>query len=123
VRSVAALEARKDYVHAARTCGSSSLQILTREVLPNCWGPIIAQATLGLAEAILNIASLGFLGLGAKPPLVEWGAMLADARPFIESDPWLIVLPGLCLMITVFGFSILGDSLQRQLNPKQGSTR
>jgi dipeptide transport system permease protein len=122
-RSVAALEARKSYVQAARTCGSSTIQILLREVLPNCWGPIIAQATLGFAEAILSVAALGFLGLGVKSPQVEWGAMLADARPFIESNPSLIILPGICLMTTVFGISLLGDSLQKYLNPKQGSVK
>jgi len=123
VRSVAALEMKKQYIQAARTGGSSTFQILWDEVLPNCWAPIIAQATLGFGDAILNVAALGFLGLGAKPPIAEWGAMLADARPFIESNPHLMVLPGVCLMTTVFGFSLLGDTLQQQLNPKGGSRR
>lgn len=123
VRSVSALEMKKQYVQAARTGGDSNLRILWGEVLPNCWGPIIAQATLGFGDAILHVAALGFLGLGAKPPIAEWGAMLADARPFIESNPHLMVLPGLCLVTTVFGFTLLGDSLQQWLDPKSRAHR
>lgn len=121
VRSVSALEMKKQYVQAAHTGGSSRLQILWSEVLPNCWGPIVAQATLGFGEAILHVAALDFLGLGAQPPIAEWGAMLADARPFIESNPHLIVLPGICLVVTVFGFTVLGDALQQRLDPKAGA--
>lgn len=123
VRSVSALEMKKQYVQAARTAGSSRLKILWSEVLPNCWGPIIAQATLGFSDAILQIAALGFLGLGAKPPVAEWGVMLADARPFIESDPHLIILPGVCLLAAVLGFNLLGDSLQQRLDPKARTGR
>jgi peptide/nickel transport system permease protein/dipeptide transport system permease protein len=123
VRSVAALEMKKQYVQAARTGGSSRIKILWSEVLPNCWGPIIAQATLGFSDAILQIAALGFLGLGAKPPVAEWGVMLADARPFIESDPHLIILPGLCLLVAVLGFNLLGDTLQQRLDPKARTGR
>lgn len=123
VRAVSALEMKKQYVQAARTGGASNFQILWSEVLPNCWGPIIAQATLGFGDAILHVAALGFLGLGAKPPIAEWGAMLADARPFIESNPHLIILPGLCLMATVFGFTLLGSALQQRLDPKAGAYR
>ncbi|HYO24102.1 MAG TPA: ABC transporter permease, partial [Lacipirellulaceae bacterium] len=74
-------------------------------------------------DAILHVAALGFLGLGAKPPIAEGGAMLADARPFIESNPHLMVLPGLCLVTTVFGFTLLGDSLQQWLDPKSRTHR
>jgi peptide/nickel transport system permease protein/dipeptide transport system permease protein len=123
VRSVSALEMKKQYVQAARTGGDSKLRILWDEVLPNCWGPIIAQATLGFGEALLHIAALGFLGLGARPPIAEWGAMLADARPFIESDPHLIVLPGLCLLTTVLGCTLLGDALQQRIDPKSRAGR
>ncbi|WP_434632533.1 ABC transporter permease [Chromobacterium sp. CV08] len=120
VRSVASLEMKKQYVQAAHTCGSSRFTILWSEVLPNCWGPIIVQASLGFSDAILEIAALGFLGLGARPPLAEWGTMLADARPFIESSPYLLVLPGLCILATVLTFNLLGDALQEKLDPKLG---
>ncbi|HZW21737.1 ABC transporter permease [Noviherbaspirillum sp.] len=117
VRAVAALEMRKQYVQAARAAGASRFRILWSEVLPNCTGPVIAQAALGFSDAILEIAALGFLGLGATPPLAEWGAMLADARPFIESAPYMMVLPGVCILLAVLGFNLLGDALQDMLDP------
>ena len=119
VRSVAALEMKKPYVQAASSCGASKFKILWSEVLPNCWGPVIVQASLGFSDAILEIAALGFLGLGAKPPVAEWGMMLADARPFIESAPYMVILPGACIMITVLAFNQLGDALQDLLDPKR----
>ena len=122
-RSVAALEMKKQYAQAARIGGASTLEILWSEILPNCWVPIVAQATLGFSEAILQVAALGFLGLGARPPIAEWGAMLADARPFIEASPHLIVLPGLCLLITVFVFTCLGSALQQRFDPKAWTRR
>ncbi|MFC4160297.1 ABC transporter permease [Chitinimonas lacunae] len=118
VRSVAALEMKKQYVLAARSCGASRFKILWSEVLPNCWSPVIVQASLGFSDAILEIAALGFLGLGARAPVAEWGMMLADARPFIESAPYLVILPGGCIMLTVLGFNLLGDALQDLLDPK-----
>ncbi len=118
VRSVAALEMKKQYVLAARTCGLSRFRILWSEILPNCWGPVIVQSSLGFSDAILETAALGFLGLGAQPPVAEWGTMLADARPFIESAPYMVVLPGACIIITVLGFNLLGDALQDLMDPK-----
>lgn len=118
VRSVAALEMKKQYVLAARTCGLSRFRILWSEILPNCWGPVIVQSSLGFGDAILETAALGFLGLGAQPPVAEWGTMLADARPFIESAPYMVVLPGACIMVTVLGFNLLGDALQDLIDPK-----
>jgi dipeptide transport system permease protein len=120
VRSVAALEMKKQYVLAARACGMSRFKILWSEILPNCWGPVIVQSSLGFSDAILETAALGFLGLGAQPPVAEWGTMLADARPFIESVPHLVILPGACIMVTVLGFNLLGDALQDLIDPKQG---
>src|SRR5690606_34017183 len=81
-------------------------KIIWSEVLPNCWGPIIVQASLGFSDAILEIAALGFLGLGAQPPTAEWGAMLADSRAFIASEPQLMILPGLCILVTVSSFNL-----------------
>jgi peptide/nickel transport system permease protein/dipeptide transport system permease protein len=118
VRAVAMLEMKKQYVHAARACGASHFRIMRSEVLPNCCGPVLVQATLGFSDAILEIAALGFLGLGARPPTPEWGAMLADARPFIESAPYLVILPGAAIVITVLGFNLMGDALQQRFDPK-----
>lgn len=118
VRSVAALEMKKQYVQAAYSCGASKLKILWAEVLPNCWGPVVVQATLGFSDAILETSALGFLGLGGKAPTAEWGVMLADARSFIELNPSMMILPGSCILLSVLSFNLLGDALQDLLNPK-----
>jgi peptide/nickel transport system permease protein/dipeptide transport system permease protein len=121
VRSVAALEMKKQYVQASLSFGTSRFRILWSEVLPNCWAPIIVQATLGFSDAILDVAALGFLGLGARSPVAEWGAMLADARSFIESEPYMVILPGVCIMITVLAFNLVGDAIRDILDPKTGT--
>ncbi|WP_018693437.1 ABC transporter permease [Algicola sagamiensis] len=118
IRAVAKQEVKKQYVQAAYTFGYSKFRIMWCEVLPNCWAPMIVQATLGLSDAILDIAALGFLGLGAKPPTAEWGAMLSDARQFIETAPYLAIMPGLCIFLTVLSFNLLGDYLRDLLDPK-----
>lgn len=123
MRSVAAAEMKKQYVLAARSNGASKLKILWSEVLPNCWAPLIVQSTLGFSDAILDIAALGFLGLGAKPPTPEWGVMLSDARPYIDSEPYMVILPGLCILITVLSFNLVGDALRDWLDPKTGSVK
>ena len=88
------------------------------EILPNCMAPLIIQSTLGLSDGILNAAALGFLGLGAQPPTAEWGIMLSDARSFIESSPWMVTLPGLCILLVVLSFNLLGDGLRDALDPR-----
>ena len=80
--------------------------------------PIIIQSTLSFSDGILNAAALGFLGLGAQPPTPEWGVMLSDARLYIESSWWLVTLPGLCILIIVLCFNLLGDGLRDALDPK-----
>ncbi len=118
VRASVMQECTKDYVAAARAQGSPPFRILLREIMPNCSGPLVVQASLGVSDGILNVAGLGFLGLGAQAPLPEWGMMLSDARTYIESTPWLVTLPGLCLLITVISFNLLGDGLRDALDPK-----
>jgi peptide/nickel transport system permease protein/dipeptide transport system permease protein len=118
MRSAAANEMKKQYIFAAQSIGTRKFKILWSEVLPNCWGPLIVQATLGFSDAILDIAALGFLGLGAKAPTPEWGVMLSDARPFIESEPFMVILPGLCILVTVLSFNLLGDWLRDWFDPK-----
>jgi peptide/nickel transport system permease protein/dipeptide transport system permease protein len=78
----------------------------------------LVQATLNFSEGILNAAALGFLGLGAQAPTPEWGTMLADARGYIEQSPWMVTLPGLCILLTVLSFNIFGDVLRDALDPK-----
>jgi ABC-type dipeptide/oligopeptide/nickel transport system permease subunit len=79
---------------------------------------LIVQASLSFSDGILSVAALGFLGLGAKAPTPEWGTMLSDARGFIESAPWLVTLPGLCILVVVLGFNLMGDGLRDALDPK-----
>jgi dipeptide transport system permease protein len=118
VRASALGELNKDYVIAAKVAGVRPLRMMLSTVLPNCLAPLIVQAALGVSAAILEAAALGFLGLGAQPPLSEWGTMLADAREFIRSQPWLVTLPGLAILITVVSINLMGDGLRDALDPK-----
>src|SRR5271169_3161043 len=118
VRASALGELNKDYVTAARVVGVGPLRLAASTVLPNCLAPLIVQAALGVSSAILEAAALGFLGLGAQPPTPEWGAMLADSREFIQSDPWIVALPGLAILITVLAINLAGDGLRDALDPK-----
>ncbi len=118
VRASALSELSKDYVTAARVSGVGRMRLMFSTVLPNCLSPLIVQAALGVSDAILEAAALGFLGLGAQPPIAEWGTMLADAREFIRSDPWLVTLPGLAILVTVVSINLAGDGLRDALDPK-----
>ena len=118
VRASVMEEKKKQYVMASRSFGASRFRIIFYEILPNSLAPLIVQTTFGFSDGILNAAALGFLGLGAQPPLPEWGVMLADSRSFIESSPWMVTLPGLCLLIVVLSFNIFGDGLRDTLDPR-----
>jgi len=118
VRASALAELGKDYVIAAKVAGVRGWRLMFTTVLPNCLAPLIVQAALGVSDAILEAAALGFLGLGAQPPIAEWGTMLADAREFIRSNPWLVTLPGLAILITVVSINLAGDGLRDALDPK-----
>lgn len=117
-RAQVQVEMSKNYVMASRIFGAGWFRIVVINVLPNCMAPLIVQATMGFSEGILNAAALGFLGLGAQPPLPEWGTMLSDARSFIDSAPWLVTIPGLCILFVVLGFNLLGDGLRDAFDPK-----
>jgi peptide/nickel transport system permease protein len=108
-----------DFVTAARAQGASDARILLRHILPNAIQPLIVQASLGMAGAVLSEASLSFLGLGVPPPAPSWGAMLNDARTFLRPAPHLLVFPGLAVMLTVMAFNFVGDGLREWLDPKQ----
>lgn len=118
VRAQVMVEKNRQYVVAAGSFGAGPFRQAFSNILPNCMAPIIVQGTLGFSDGILNVAALGFLGLGAKPPTAEWGTMLSDSRAFIESAPWLVTLPGLCILIVVLGFNLLGDGLRDALDPR-----
>jgi dipeptide transport system permease protein len=118
VRASALSEMGKDYVTAAKVAGVGKLRLMLRTVLPNCLAPVIVQAALGVSDAILEAAALGFLGLGAQPPTPEWGAMVGDGREFIRSEPWIVTLPGLAILVTVISINLFGDGLRDALDPK-----
>jgi dipeptide transport system permease protein len=118
VRASALAELSKEYVTAAKVAGVGIMRLMFVTVLPNCLAPLIVQSALGVSEAILEAAALGFLGLGAQPPVPEWGAMLADAREFIRSNPWIVTLPGLAILITVVSINLMGDGFRDALDPK-----
>ncbi len=108
----------QEYTVAARSLGASHRRILFRHVLPNCLTPLIVQGTLGIGTAILDAAGLSFLGLGAQPPMPEWGAMLGQGRFAVFSAPHIVVSPGIAIMLTVLGFNLLGDGLRDALDPR-----
>jgi ABC-type dipeptide/oligopeptide/nickel transport system permease subunit len=118
VRASVMSEKNKEYVIASRVNGSHNIRLMFQVILPNCTTPIIVQATMGFASAVLEAAGLSFLGLGAQPPTPEWGAMLADSLQFITTAPWMIFYPGLAIFLTVLGFNLIGDGLMDVLDPK-----
>ncbi|MDQ1330033.1 MAG: dipeptide transport system permease protein [Thermodesulfobacteriota bacterium] len=111
-------EKSKDYVTASRVCGAGALRLMFVVILPNCMAPLIVQATLGFSTAILDAAALGFLGMGAQPPVPEWGAMLANALQFVQRAWWVVTFPGLAIFFTVLAFNLAGDGLRDALDPK-----
>ncbi len=106
------------FVEAARCVGASHARVLALHILPNCTSPIIVKASMDMGLAILAAASLGFIGLGAKPPAPEWGAMISVARTYMPNWWWYSVFPGFAIYLTVLGFNLLGDGLRDVLDPK-----
>ena len=118
-RSMVLAVKEQEYVTAATCAGVTRLRILFRHILPNVLSPIIVQSTLGLANAILSAAGLGFLGLGQQPPKPEWGAMLSDCYKFLAKGAWWVIIPpGVAIMLGVLGFNLLGDGLRDALDPR-----
>jgi len=109
-----------EFIEAAKCLGASDRYILIKHILPNVVSPVVLLATLNMAGAILSLAGLGFLGLGAQPPTAEWGSMLSDSQGLIFSAPYLILIPGIAIMITVLAFNLLGDGLRDAMDPKSG---
>jgi peptide/nickel transport system permease protein len=110
----------EDYVEAARALGNPDRRILLRHILPNISAPILVQATLAIASAIIAEASLSFLGLGQQPPAPSWGSMLNTAKNFLSQAPWMAVWPGLAIFSLVLSFNLLGDGLRDALDPRRG---
>lgn len=118
VRASVMAEKEKEYVIASRVNGSNNIRLMFKVILPNSTTPIIVQATMGFASAVLEAAGLSFLGLGAQPPTPEWGAMLADSLQYITTASWMIFYPGIAIFLTVLGFNLIGDGLMDVLDPK-----
>jgi peptide/nickel transport system permease protein len=109
---------RQDYVEAARAVGAGYARILLRHILPNCMAPLIVQLSFVFAYAVLSEAVLSFLGLGAPPDVPSWGILIADGRGYIREAPWLTVIPGIAIGVTVLGLNLIGDGLRDVFDPR-----
>jgi peptide/nickel transport system permease protein len=109
----------EDYVEAARAVGNPPLRIALRHILPNITAPLMVQATLAIAAAVIAEASLSFLGLGQQPPAPSWGSMLNTAKNFVDNAPWMAIWPGASIFLLVLSFNLLGDGLRDALDPRQ----
>ncbi|MEH7439458.1 nickel transporter permease [Neobacillus drentensis] len=118
VRSKVLSVKQEEYIMAAKAVGMRDTRILLSHILPNSISPVIVQATLAIATAIIEAAALGFLGMGAQAPTPEWGKMLADSKNYITQAPWTLFFPGIAIMLTVLGFNLMGDGLRDILDPK-----
>lgn len=118
-RSLTLMEKNKTYIEAAKVLGFSDLRILFFHILPNCLSTIFAELTLDLAFAILDLAGLSFLGLGVQPPQSDWGFMLADGQKFLKTQPYLAIIPGVCIIIVVISLNLLSMEILSYVDPKQ----
>jgi peptide/nickel transport system permease protein len=107
-----------EFIEAAHAVNASDARIIAKHVLPNVLAPIIVQATLGIANAIMQACSLSFLGLGVQPPIPEWGAMISNARPYLRDYGYMVTWPGIAIMLTVFSINLFGDGLRDALDPR-----
>ncbi|MEM4782385.1 MAG: ABC transporter permease, partial [Halalkalicoccus sp.] len=113
----------REYVAASRLAGTGHPRIVADHVLPNVLGPVIVLATLDTGKVVLATAGLSFLGLGAQPPTPEWGTMIASGRDYLQTAWWLVNVPGLAIMATVLGFTLLGDGIRDALDPSGATDR
>lgn len=118
VRSVVLSLRESEYVQATRALGSSPFRVVFMHILPNSLSPLIVQLTLSIGVAILDVAALGFLGLGAQPPNPEWGLMIRDGFAQFLRAPWMSIFPGLAIYLSVIGFNLLGDAVRDLLDPR-----
>lgn len=113
----------QDFVTAERALGASNLRIMLRTILPNILSPIVIMTTLSMPSAVLAAASLSFLGLGAQPPLPEWGTMMVNARDYVLSAPWVVIAPGTAIFLCVFGINLFGNALRDVMDPRDKTFR
>jgi len=108
----------KEYVEATDAVGASTPRILFKHILPNCIGPVMVYASLTLGDSILTVAGLSFLGLGVQPPTADWGVMLSRGKEYMLLAPWMAIIPGIAIVLTVMGFNLLGDGLRDLIDPR-----
>ena len=118
VRSVVMTVAEEDYIEAARSYGTSKARIIFRYVLPNAMGPIIVNTTMSIAGMILSAAGLSFIGMGIQPPSPEWGALLSEAEAYMFTAPYMLLFPGIFIILSALSFNLVGDGLTDALDPK-----
>jgi ABC-type dipeptide/oligopeptide/nickel transport systems, permease components len=118
VRGEVLAQREREYLMAARASGLNNLSLIVRHILPNVLGPIVIQATLNVASAIIAEASLSYLGLGTQPPTPSWGAMLAEGQGYMAQAPWMSIFPGIFIFIAVISINIFGDGIHDWLDPK-----
>jgi peptide/nickel transport system permease protein len=118
IRSAVLTVVDQDFVEAAKACGTSEFRIIFRHILPNAIGPIIVNATLGLAGMILMTSGLSFLGMGVQPPTPEWGAMLQDGREYMRDLPYLVLFPGMAIVFSVLSIQLIGNGLRDIFDPR-----
>ena len=118
IRAVVLGVVDQDYIHAARVSGTRPLKLVLRHILPNAIDPIIVDATMTISSMMLSAAGLSFIGVGVAPPAPEWGAMLNESREFMRDAPWMVLAPGLTIMITALSFNLVGDGLRDALDPR-----
>ena len=118
IRSVVMTVAEEDYIEAARSYGASKKRIIFRYVLPNAMGPIIVNTTMSISAMILPAAGLSFIGMGIQPPAPEWGALLSDAQAYMFTAPYMLIFPGLFIILAALSFNLVGDGLTDALDPK-----
>ena len=118
IRSVVMTVAEEDYIEAARSYGAAKKRIIFRYVLPNAMGPIIVNTTMSISAMILSAAGLSFIGMGIQPPAPEWGALLSDAQAYMFTAPYMLIFPGLFIILAALSFNLVGDGLTDALDPK-----
>ncbi|MDR1622830.1 MAG: ABC transporter permease, partial [Synergistaceae bacterium] len=106
------------FIEAAKSYSTPDFRIIVKYVLPNAMGPIIVHATMSIASMMLLAAGLSFIGMGVQPPAPEWGAMLAEAREYMRTEPYLLFFPGMCILLSALALNLVGDGLRDALDPK-----
>lgn len=111
------------YIHASKLAGDTTIQVVFRHVLPNIVGPILVTAMLDIGTMMMEIAGLSFLGLGAQPPVAEWGSMMSSGRSMLQTYPWIVLSPGAAIFVSVVIFNLLGDTIRDYMDPRNSRSR